>query len=211
MKEVKRMNDKSDTPSRLVSAAITLFSQNGYDGTSVRAITAEAGVNLGAITYHFGSKEALYDAALESVTRPILKLVGEAAGSTDPPLLRIERLVRLFFQYLTEHPESPNLISHQLAGSRRLPEPAQKAMQINIKTLASLITEGQQADTIRSGNPRDMALSIVAQPMWLTLARRALIEGAVLDQGDPDTREQIVESTVQFVRAGLRTLPEYQS
>ena len=210
MKKVKRMNDQSDTASRLVASAITLFSQNGYGGTSVRAITAHAGANLGAITYHFGSKEALYDAALETVTKPILELAAEAARSVGTPLQRIERLVRLFFKHLSETPEFPNLISHQLAGSRRLPEPAQKAMQTNIRTLALLIAEGQQDGTIRSGNPRDMALSVAAQPMWLTLARRALLEGSVLDQGDPATREQIVESTAQFVRAGLSKSREDQ-
>ena len=204
------MNDISNTAIRLVSAAVELFSQNGYDATSVRAITAHAGANLGAITYHFGSKEALYEAALESVTKPIRVLAGETAKSEGPPLLRIERMVRGFFHYLSEHPEFPNLISHQLAGSRPLPKPARDTMQKNIQTLASLIVEGQQDGSIRAGNPRDMALSIASQPMWLTLARRALQEGAGLDQDNPDTHEQIVESVAQFVREGLRKHREYQ-
>ena len=204
------MNDRSDTASRLVAAAITLFSQNGYDGTSVRAITALAGANLGAITYHFGSKEALYDAALDSVTQPIRSFASKAAKSDGPPLFRIERLVRVFFQYLTDHPEFPNMISHQLASSHRLPGPARETIQRNVKILTSLIVEGQQDGTIRDGNPRDMALSIAAQPMWLSLARRALLEAAVLDQDDPATREQIVGSVVQFVRAGLRIHQEDQ-
>jgi len=37
-----------------------LFSEHGYDGVSTRAIAEEAGVNLGSIHYHFGSKEKLY-------------------------------------------------------------------------------------------------------------------------------------------------------
>ena len=205
------MNDQYDTATRLVSAAVTLFSQKGYDGTSVRAITAYAGVNLGAITYHFGSKEALYDAALASVTEPILELASEAAKSVGPPLLRIERMVRGFFNYLSEHPEFPNLISHQLASSHPLPNPARRTIQRNVETLTSLISDGQQDGSIRSGNPRNMALSIASQPMWLTLARRALLEGAGLDQNDPETRDQIVESVIQFVRAGLRIHREDQS
>ena len=210
MKKVKRMNDQIDTASRLVEAAITLFSQNGYDGTSVRAITAHAGANLGAITYHFGSKEALYDAALESVSQPIRLLAGEAAKSDGPPLFRIAQLVRVFFQHLSDNPEFPNMISHHLASSHRLPNPARETIQRNVKIVASLIAEGQQDGTIRDGKPRDMALSIAAQPMWLTLARRALLEASVLDQDDPATRERIVESVVQFVEAGLRIHQEDQ-
>ena len=33
--------------------------ESGYEGTSMRMITGEAGVNLAAVNYHFGSKEAL--------------------------------------------------------------------------------------------------------------------------------------------------------
>jgi len=204
------MNNRPNTASQLVSAAVALFSQHGYDGTSVRAITAEAGANLGAITYHFGSKEALYDAAFASVTEPIREFAVFAATSKGPPLLRIERMVRGLFHYLSEHPEFPNLISHQLAGSRPLPEPARFTMQKNIQTMTSLISEGQQDGSIRIGDPGDMALSIVAQPMWLTLARRALREGAGLDQDDPDTHERVVESVAQFVREGLRKHREDQ-
>lgn len=47
----------------LIDAAGELFAGHGFDGTSTRAIAERAGVNLGAIHYHFGSKEALYVAA----------------------------------------------------------------------------------------------------------------------------------------------------
>ncbi len=210
MKKVKRMNQQSQTADQLITAAIDLFSQHGYDGTSVRAITASAEANLGAITYHFGSKEALYDAALARVTEPIRQFVGEAASSDGSPLERIERILRGFFHHLRDNPEFPNLISHQLAGSRALPAPARDTMQKNFQTMISLITEGQADGSIRSGDARNMALSVVSQPMWLNLARRALREGAGLDQDNPDTQQQIVESVVLFVREGLRKHPEDQ-
>ncbi|MDR2186544.1 MAG: TetR family transcriptional regulator [Azonexus sp.] len=49
----------SDTRGRILDAAERLFMAHGYDGTSMRHITGEAGVNLAAVNYHFGSKEAL--------------------------------------------------------------------------------------------------------------------------------------------------------
>jgi AcrR family transcriptional regulator len=198
------MNDKQDTASRLVAAAVELFSQHGFDGTSVRTITSAAGANLGAITYHFGSKGALYEAAFASVVEPLRAFAVEAAMSPGPPLRRIERTVRTFFHYLGTNPEFPNLISHQLASARPLPEAVRNTMRKNIQTMVSVIAEGQGDGSIRTGDPRDMALSIIAQPMWFTLARRTLQEGADLDQDDPDAYEQVVESVVQFVREGLR-------
>lgn len=205
------MNDRPDTATQLVLAAKELFSQFGYDGTSVRAITARAGANLGAITYHFGSKEALYDAVLKSVTAPIREMLSNAGNITGPPLLRLEQIIRAFFHYLRDHPEFPNLMAHQLAGSHPLPAPARETIQTNLELLTSLIAEGQRDGSIRSGHPRDMALSVASQPIWLTLARRVLREGVGMDQDDPDTHQQIVESVIQFVRAGLEQHEEGQA
>ena len=45
---------------RLLDAAEILFCERGYERTSVRDITAEAGCNIAAVNYHFGGKEQLY-------------------------------------------------------------------------------------------------------------------------------------------------------
>lgn len=49
----------NDTRERILDAAERLFMAYGYEGTSMRQITGEAAVNLAAVNYHFGSKEAL--------------------------------------------------------------------------------------------------------------------------------------------------------
>jgi AcrR family transcriptional regulator len=54
-----------DTKEKILDAAEELFSDNGFAATSIRAITTRAGVNLAALNYHFGSKDALIDAVFE--------------------------------------------------------------------------------------------------------------------------------------------------
>lgn len=51
------------TRERLLDAAEKLFAERGFEATSVRELTAEAGCNLAAINYHFGGKDHLYHAA----------------------------------------------------------------------------------------------------------------------------------------------------
>jgi AcrR family transcriptional regulator len=202
------MNDSlSDTASDLVAAATELFSHHGYEGTSVRAITSRAGTNLGAITYHFGSKDALYEAAFAAVVEPSVQYLTRAASGIGTPLQRIERFVRAFFEYLHEHPELPRLLVHHLAGARPMPEPGRRTMRGNVGLLSQLIAAGQRDGSVRGGDPFLMALSVGAQPMFLSLTRQALMEGASLDQDDPGTREQLVESVVLFVRRGLTQDP----
>jgi AcrR family transcriptional regulator len=52
------------TKDKLLDAAETLFMEHGFEATSLRLITAAAGVNLAAVNYHFGSKEELFQSVL---------------------------------------------------------------------------------------------------------------------------------------------------
>ena len=62
---------RSDTRERCLRAAETLFLEHGYDGTSLRLITAKAKVNLAAVNYHFGGKEGLFQAMLARRLDPL--------------------------------------------------------------------------------------------------------------------------------------------
>jgi AcrR family transcriptional regulator len=53
-----------DTKSRILDAAESLFTEHGFEATSLRQLTTAAGVNLAAVNYHFGSKEELFQAVL---------------------------------------------------------------------------------------------------------------------------------------------------
>jgi AcrR family transcriptional regulator len=53
-----------DTKTRLLDAAEALFIDAGYEGMSMRLITARADANLAAVNYHFGGKDALIHAML---------------------------------------------------------------------------------------------------------------------------------------------------
>ncbi len=55
------VTDASDTRARILDVAESLFVLHGFEATTLRMITSEAQVNLAAVNYHFGSKEALVE------------------------------------------------------------------------------------------------------------------------------------------------------
>lgn len=64
--------DRGDaTRQKLLTAAIDVFGQYGFDGTTTRALAGAAGVNLQAIPYYFGGKEGLYLAAADHLATMI--------------------------------------------------------------------------------------------------------------------------------------------
>lgn len=61
----------ADTKTRILDAAETLFVSGGFESMSMRQITSAAGVNLAAVNYHFGSKDALIQAVLARRLDPL--------------------------------------------------------------------------------------------------------------------------------------------
>ena len=59
------------TKKLLLDCAERLFAQEGFHHTSMRTLTEQAGVNLAAVNYHFGSKENLLYAVLERRLKPL--------------------------------------------------------------------------------------------------------------------------------------------
>lgn len=72
--------DGTGTRQRLIAAALELFGQRGFQGVGAREIAAAGGAPLAAIPYHFGTKEALYRAALEEVRARLGSAIAPAAS-----------------------------------------------------------------------------------------------------------------------------------
>jgi AcrR family transcriptional regulator len=73
------------TRQELVDAATRLFTQRGYEDTSIEAVLRETDVSRGALYHHFAGKEALFEAVLESVEEGVAQAVMKSvAGIPDP-------------------------------------------------------------------------------------------------------------------------------
>ncbi len=59
------------TKEQILDAAERMFAENGIHAVSLRTIIAEAEVNLAAVHYHFGSKDALVEAVFERRVGPV--------------------------------------------------------------------------------------------------------------------------------------------
>jgi AcrR family transcriptional regulator len=71
----------ADTREKILNAAFTVLSRQGYENTSIKEIAEEAGVAQGLIHYYFKSKQLLVLAVLEFVCRKVeLGVEGEAGA-----------------------------------------------------------------------------------------------------------------------------------
>jgi AcrR family transcriptional regulator len=68
---LRAVKPQHETRTRILDAAEELFMLHGFEGTSMRQLTAKAGVNLAAVNYHFGSKDALIEAVFRRRLDPM--------------------------------------------------------------------------------------------------------------------------------------------
>ena len=123
-------NRLSDTRARILDAAERLFMAHGYDGTSMRQITGEVGVNLAAVNYHFGSKEALIQEAfrrrLNWLNEERMRALDEMEAAAGGQALKPSQIVDAFFGTMirmAEDEERGGVIFLRLLG-RTLTEPS---------------------------------------------------------------------------------------
>jgi AcrR family transcriptional regulator len=95
-----------DTKQKILDTAEKLFGEKGYDATSLRQIIAEAGVNLAAVHYHFGSKEELLDELVLRRVAPVntarIVLLDRLDADTSCPQPAIEKVLEAFMLPMVE-------------------------------------------------------------------------------------------------------------
>src|ERR1700728_2027176 len=81
----KRAAQGRATRGQLIDVATSLFAEHGYEGTSIEAVLAAAGVSRGALYHHFAGKEALFTAVLDALNERITVQLAELiSASADP-------------------------------------------------------------------------------------------------------------------------------
>lgn len=85
-----------DTKERILETAERSFAENGYAATSLRSIISEAGVNLAAVHYHFGSKEELLKAVILRRAEPVNAKRLELLDKCEKAAPDLEKILEAF-------------------------------------------------------------------------------------------------------------------
>ena len=160
-------------------------------------------MNLGAVAYHFGSKSALYSGVLEHGLQPFTQCVRAAADSQGTALERILHVVEACFEYFETHPDVPHLLLQEVAAGKKPPAVVREVLRCTNEAVVGLQVQGIADGSVRPDHPVLTALSVVSQPVVLSLVAPLLQTVGPLGPAEPATRRSKVEHAVAFVRAGL--------
>ncbi len=205
---------QTDTKERILDAAERLFAQEGFHCTSLRTITGAAQVNLAAVNYHFGSKEALLKAVFARRLTPLnrarnrcLAAVRQQARAAGAPLKAAE-VLRAFVEPTLTFRDSTSGARHFATLVGRSLTGADEAVR-NIFLNLMGPTFALFFDALCSalpGVPKNLvfwrmrfALGALAQTMCQVVAAENLPAGVNLD-GDAAT---MIGMLMPFIAAGM--------
>ena len=213
-----------DTRERILDAAEHLFMAHGYEGTSMRQITGDAGVNLAAVNYHFGSKESLMQEVFrrrldwlnEERMRVLNEMEAEAAGKPLKP----SQIVDGFFGTLLRMAGDENrggVTFLRLLG-RTLTEPSefiraflaheyQTVMDRYKEALFRALPEVPKAEIVWRFH---FMLGATSYAIAGTDALRLVTDWQIEEDDSTDRLDRLVPRLMSFLLGGLRAqLPQF--
>jgi AcrR family transcriptional regulator len=208
------------TKDRILDAAEALFMEHGFEATSLRSITAAAGVNLAAVNYHFGSKEELFQAVLTRRLDPMnqerVDLLSALERAAAPAAVSCEQILSAMFVpalRLARDPERGGKNFLRLLG-RAYADPAPFIRQFLSGQYAVMIGRFKAAfaRALPELPPKELSwrLHFIMGALSYTLAGTdALKLIAELTSTDAGNDEMLLRRLAPFLLAGLKSpLPE---
>jgi len=129
-----RDGNPAETRRGILRAAEESFATAGFVGATTRQVAARAGVNVATLHYHFGNKEKLYRAVLDSASGAEFTVPGVGKA----PAERLAAVVEALWNFGAAHPSLPRLsLLHRLAGpASQIEAPPDPRVALLTRTLA---------------------------------------------------------------------------
>lgn len=179
-----------DTRGTLLKAAIAEFAERGEAGARTDAIARAAGVNKALLHYYFGTKQALYAAALDTILAGLKEhYLGILAGPGSAGS-RILRYVRANFDRMASSRDYARVLGHEMmrartGASNSLPRMAQAYFGPLHAQVCATLAEGIRNGEFRSLDPAQMALTLTGANVFYFIAAPVFAEVADRDPREP--------------------------
>jgi AcrR family transcriptional regulator len=200
---------RPDTKELILTTAERLFARHGFTSISVRDITSAAGVNLAAVSYHFGSKEALLLAIFMRRASEVNKAraralrEAEARSGGTPPLREVLRALLGPALRLRSDPDTADAFQFMVraqteatAEMRKVLDQDTAHLQRFVLPLGRALPHLAQADICWRLHFTLGALHLAAT----NLKRLESVSGGLCN---PEAEDELLDRLIEFAAAGF--------
>jgi AcrR family transcriptional regulator len=189
------------SPDRILQTALQLFSEKGYDATSVREICEAAGITKPTLYHFYGSKEGVYRKLVHGTFEQYRQGVKERVEAPATLDERLRSLARGHFEYTREHPSLVRfllgLIHHPPSSAPATDFPRLYAEIVG--EIARMVDRGVAEGTLTKA-PTDVRMLVFMGAIGEALH-------GYLIAGRPDLTPELADTLVRTVLDGWRSAP----
>jgi TetR/AcrR family transcriptional regulator, cholesterol catabolism regulator len=174
---------------KILDAALSISNQKGFASMSLRDLSGEAGLSMGALYSYISSKDELLDMMQQQGRSLIFKILGDALKDIKDPLERLKRGIQIHL-YLSEVMQQWFYFSYM--ETKNLPR------EVHKKSIeAELYTEQIFTEIIEVGIREGMFRQ--ANPQMVSAALKALLQDWYLKRWKYERRKVTVEAYAGFL------------
>lgn len=192
----------ADTRAKILAAALAEASETGFHKTSVARIAARAGVAVGNLHYHFGSRGELLRELMGSLMNDLFERLQAAVPDPNANFFEVERAgLLVYIQYLRDNPAYGRLLDEIKLHE---PELFNRGLAAWIELLASRMRVEVERGNLRPMDDNELWI----QAHLLLASRHFLAHMMEADSGRPYPGDDaIVDGYLALVRRGLGADP----
>ncbi|MCW5317191.1 TetR family transcriptional regulator [Nostoc sp. KVJ3] len=138
---LSRLRAITQKQEQILQGAMQVFLRDGYAGTSMDRVSAEAGVSKQTIYSHFQDKEGLFKALIERVTIASFRGIFCAEDLHGEPAILLREIAETYLTKVADNPEYLALFRLIITESQRFPELAKLYTQTVIQRGRQLLSQ----------------------------------------------------------------------
>ena len=200
------IQDTEEVKQRILKVARGLFVKNGYKGTSVRDIAAQADTNVAMVNYYFRSKynlfEQIFDEALDVLWRRIFSVLDSEKEFFE----LVKEWIHAYFDVFREYPQLPIFIFNEVSLDPHRLTDRFKGMPYGVfLKISARIRQEERRGTIRETPPLDFLLNVISMSVFpfvfRTLAQPlAGVSDQEYEQMLTEHRDYVVRFTINAIK-----------
>jgi AcrR family transcriptional regulator len=182
------------TVGSLLDAAVRVFNERGYDGTSMEDLARAAGITKSSIYHHVRGKEALLGMALDAALAGLFAVLDEPASREGPARCRLEHVLRRSVEVLDA--ELPNVtLLLRVRGNTPTELAALERRREFDRRVSDLVAQAVAEGDVRG----DLDPALVTRLLFGTV--NSLVDWYRPDHGEPV--DQVAAAVVDLLFDGL--------
>ena len=148
------------TKRKIFEIAMKLFSEKGYEATSVEEITATVGVAKGTLYYHFNSKEEIFNFLIDEGVKLIKNSIEIKISKCESTKEKIKAIVLIQMKAVEKYENLLSIVFSEMWGNGTRNQFCKEKIEEYIKVVEDVIKDGVEKGDIQKCNTNIAATTI---------------------------------------------------